>query len=56
MIKTTFNAGLLAVGLAVAAAGPAAAGSFSLTVAPGHDNADLIRTGLEIYSLSLIHI
>lgn len=51
MITTTLKAGLLAAALGIAAATPAAAGSFSFTLTPKGDSADLIRSGLQIYGL-----
>jgi len=51
MLPTTLKAGLLVAGLAVMTTGSAAAGSFSFTVTPSGDSADLIRSGLRIYNL-----
>jgi hypothetical protein len=53
MITTTLKAGLAAtiISVAVVASTPASAGSFTLSLTPRGDSADLIRSGLEIYGM-----
>ncbi len=53
MITNTLKAGLVAAAIAVAAtaATPASAGSFTFTLTPRGDSADLIKSGLQIYGL-----
>jgi hypothetical protein len=53
MITTTLKAGLAATVIIVVAIAstPASAGSFTLSLTPRGDSAELIRSGLEIYGL-----
>jgi len=53
MITTRLKAGLAAtvIALAAIASTPASAGSFTLSLTPRGDSAEMIRTGLEIYGL-----
>lgn len=51
MINNTLKAGLLAGALAIATVAPASAGSFTLSLTPRGDSADLIRSGLQIYGI-----
>jgi hypothetical protein len=51
MITTTLKAGLVATALIIAASTPASAGSFTFSLTPRGDSADLIRSGLQIYGM-----
>jgi hypothetical protein len=53
MIATPIKAGLAAVVIAVTASAsvPASAGSFTLSLTPQGESADLIRHGLQIYGI-----
>ena len=51
MINNALKAGLLAAALAIATAAPASAGSFTLSLTPRGDSADLIRSGLQMYGI-----
>jgi len=54
VITTTLKAGLAATVIIVVAIAstPASAGSFTLSLTPRGDSAELIRSGLEIYGLA----
>ncbi|MGH6736627.1 MAG: curlin [Methyloceanibacter sp.] len=51
MFASTIKAGLAAAVIAVAASGPASAGSFTLSLTPKGESADVIRHGLQIYGM-----
>jgi len=53
MTTTTLKTGLAAavIALTAAAATPASAGSFTLSLTPRGESADLVRSGLQIYGI-----
>jgi hypothetical protein len=51
MMTSFLRGGCVAAVMAVAASTPASAGSFTLSVTPHGDSADLIRQGLQIYGI-----